>query len=249
MPCSSRSPGTSRRRRPPTCSSCAGPPTASSSSRPRRSSARSCPARRVRGCSDGPSASGSGRSRTGSRPMTLATADEAFMCSSVAGVLPITRFDGRPDRQRHPRPVDPPRPRRPRAVHRRRLTLSPSRRARRPREHRQALARRARVDELRQAALAGLGALRAHHPMRAEAAVALRLRLPERPARPRRDASRPRPRRRTPGSPRTSRSPSGPSRRRPNAASPAGRIRPGRPQRLDAADVPRAPDAAIAPRA
>lgn len=30
------------------------------------------------------------------RPDALATADEAFMCSSVAGVLPITRFDGRP---------------------------------------------------------------------------------------------------------------------------------------------------------
>jgi branched-chain amino acid aminotransferase len=26
----------------------------------------------------------------------LATADEAFLCSSVAGVLPVTRFDGRP---------------------------------------------------------------------------------------------------------------------------------------------------------
>ena len=30
------------------------------------------------------------------RPDALAIADEAFMCSSVAGVLPITRFDGRP---------------------------------------------------------------------------------------------------------------------------------------------------------
>ena len=29
-------------------------------------------------------------------PEDLATADEAFMCSSVAGVLPVTRFDGRP---------------------------------------------------------------------------------------------------------------------------------------------------------
>ncbi len=30
------------------------------------------------------------------QPEDLATADEAFMCSSVAGVLPVTRFDGRP---------------------------------------------------------------------------------------------------------------------------------------------------------
>ena len=26
----------------------------------------------------------------------LAGADEAFLCSSVAGILPVTRFDGRP---------------------------------------------------------------------------------------------------------------------------------------------------------
>jgi branched-subunit amino acid aminotransferase/4-amino-4-deoxychorismate lyase len=26
----------------------------------------------------------------------LAAADEAFLCSSVAGVLPVTRFDGAP---------------------------------------------------------------------------------------------------------------------------------------------------------
>ena len=29
------------------------------------------------------------------RPTTSRAADEAFMCSSVAGVLPVTRFDGR----------------------------------------------------------------------------------------------------------------------------------------------------------
>lgn len=29
-------------------------------------------------------------------PADLAAADEAFLCSSVAGVLPVTRFDGRP---------------------------------------------------------------------------------------------------------------------------------------------------------
>jgi branched-subunit amino acid aminotransferase/4-amino-4-deoxychorismate lyase len=29
-------------------------------------------------------------------PEDLGAADEAFMCSSVAGVLPITRFDGLP---------------------------------------------------------------------------------------------------------------------------------------------------------
>ena len=55
-------------------------------------------------------------------PDDLAAADEAFMCSSVAGVLPVTRFDGRADRRRHARPVDAPRPRRPRALHRRRLS-------------------------------------------------------------------------------------------------------------------------------
>jgi branched-chain amino acid aminotransferase len=30
------------------------------------------------------------------RPEDLAAADEAFVCSSVAGVLPVTRFDGKP---------------------------------------------------------------------------------------------------------------------------------------------------------
>jgi branched-subunit amino acid aminotransferase/4-amino-4-deoxychorismate lyase len=29
-------------------------------------------------------------------PVDLALADEAFLCSSVAGVLPVSRFDGRP---------------------------------------------------------------------------------------------------------------------------------------------------------
>lgn len=35
----------------------------------------------------------------------LAEADEAFMCSSVAGILPITRFDGRPIGSGRPGPV------------------------------------------------------------------------------------------------------------------------------------------------
>ena len=29
-------------------------------------------------------------------PADLAAADEAFLCSSVAGVLPVTRFEGKP---------------------------------------------------------------------------------------------------------------------------------------------------------
>ncbi|HEU0243259.1 MAG TPA: aminotransferase class IV [Candidatus Limnocylindrales bacterium] len=37
-------------------------------------------------------------------PDALASADEAFVCSSVAGVLPVTRFDGAPIGDGHPGP-------------------------------------------------------------------------------------------------------------------------------------------------
>jgi branched-chain amino acid aminotransferase len=37
-------------------------------------------------------------------PDALASADEAFVCSSVAGVLPVTRFDGAPLGDGHPGP-------------------------------------------------------------------------------------------------------------------------------------------------
>ena len=49
-----------------------------------------------RGCSAGRRASGSARSRRWLTPRDLAAADEAFVCSSVAGILPVTRFDGAP---------------------------------------------------------------------------------------------------------------------------------------------------------
>ena len=62
----------------------------------RRSTARSCRGRPARGCS-------TWASRVGLRPVEahlsaddLAAADEAFLSSSVAGVLPVTRFAGEP---------------------------------------------------------------------------------------------------------------------------------------------------------
>ena len=65
-----------------------------------RSTARSCPGRPARGCS-------AWAARVGLRPVEarltradLAAADEAFLSSSVAGILPVTRFDGRADRRR-----------------------------------------------------------------------------------------------------------------------------------------------------
>ena len=49
------------------------------------------------------------------RPATTSRgADEAFLCSSVAGILPVTRFDGRADRRRPAGAVDAARPGRPR---------------------------------------------------------------------------------------------------------------------------------------
>ena len=44
----------------------------------------------------GARASGSGRSRVASRRADLAAADEAFLSSSVAGILPVTSFEGEP---------------------------------------------------------------------------------------------------------------------------------------------------------
>jgi branched-chain amino acid aminotransferase len=41
-------------------------------------------------------AAGLGPAETSLKPADLAAADEAFLCSSVAGILPVTRFDGRP---------------------------------------------------------------------------------------------------------------------------------------------------------
>ena len=45
-------------------------------------------------------------------PADLAAADEAFLCSSVAGILPVTRVRGRADRDGPTGPVDAARPRR-----------------------------------------------------------------------------------------------------------------------------------------
>ena len=59
-----------------------------------------------------------GRTRPGSRPRDLAEADEAFLSSSVAGILPVTRFEGEPIGDGRPGDVDAARPRRPRGVHR-----------------------------------------------------------------------------------------------------------------------------------
>jgi branched-chain amino acid aminotransferase len=50
----------------------------------------------------------------------LADADEAFISSSVAGILPVTAVRGRPDRPRPAGRLDDARPRRPRGVHPRR---------------------------------------------------------------------------------------------------------------------------------
>ncbi len=64
----------------------------------------------------GASGSACGRSRATSRAADLAAADEAFLCSSVAGVLPVTRFDGAPIGDGTARPVDAPGPGRPRGA-------------------------------------------------------------------------------------------------------------------------------------
>ena len=86
-----------------------------SSWRRRRSTARSWPARRGRGCSAGRRRSGCGRSRAGSPATDLAGADEAFLCSSVAGVLPVTRVRrARRSATAVPAPWTAARPRRPR---------------------------------------------------------------------------------------------------------------------------------------
>ena len=127
------------------------------SSRPRRSTARSCRARRARGCCAGPTASGLRAVEGWLTPDELAAADEAFVCSSVAGVLPVTRFDGASDRRRAARargrsapaptasgssPAAERPDQSPAAV--RAVPVSCGRRS----------PRRARLDELRQAALA-----------------------------------------------------------------------------------------------
>ena len=82
-------------------------PTAAAPSWPRpRSTARSCRARRARGCCLGRARSGCARRRRGSTPADLAAADEAFLSSSVAGMLPVTRVRRCPDRRRTARAVD-----------------------------------------------------------------------------------------------------------------------------------------------
>ena len=58
--------------------------------------ARSCPGRPAPGCCAGRAASGSRPVEGWLTPDELAGADEAFVCSSVAGVLPVTRFNGAP---------------------------------------------------------------------------------------------------------------------------------------------------------
>ena len=62
----------------------------------RRSTAPSCPARRGRGCSGGRRPSGSAPVEARLTPADLAAADEAFLSSSVAGILPVTAFEGDP---------------------------------------------------------------------------------------------------------------------------------------------------------
>ena len=132
------------------------------------------------------------RRGAGSRPDDLGAADEAFMCSSVAGVLPVTRFDGHADR-------------RGRARARGRSAPAPTARRSSPgAEPAQALGGRTRGVPvmLRQAlgprrtprraapggARASRAASRSSPSVVAEPAVALGLRLPERPARRRRPA-------------------------------------------------------------
>ena len=58
--------------------------------------ARSCPARRARGCSTGGVGPASAPVEGDLTPADLAAADEAFLSSSVAGILPVTRFAGAP---------------------------------------------------------------------------------------------------------------------------------------------------------
>ena len=116
-PSSSPSTASSPRRPPPTSSS-----SAASVSRRRPSPARSCPARRARGSSAGASGSGSVPDEGWLTVGDLAGADEAFLCSSVAGILPVTRLRRCADRHGPAGAMDATGTGRPGGLHRRRGT-------------------------------------------------------------------------------------------------------------------------------